>query len=58
MVSSHTGRRTFVTISLKKGLIPEIVMKVSGHKSRESFERYVNITQQEAINKIKQVWDK
>jgi hypothetical protein len=29
-VSSHTARRTFVTLSLEKGMRPEIVMKLTG----------------------------
>ncbi|HEX8326654.1 MAG TPA: hypothetical protein VF629_03875 [Hymenobacter sp.] len=40
----HTGRRTFVTLSLERGLRPEIIMKFTGHKDWKSFQRYVNIT--------------
>lgn len=40
----HTGRRTFVTLSLERGLRPEIIMKITGHKDWKSFQRYVNIT--------------
>jgi integrase len=42
----HTGRRTFVTLSLERGLRPELVMKITGHKTWKSFQRYVNITEQ------------
>lgn len=42
----HTGRRTFVTLSLERGLRPEVVMKVTGHRDWKSFKRYVNITEQ------------
>jgi integrase len=40
----HTGRRTFVTLSLERGIRPEVIMKVTGHKDWKSFQRYVNIT--------------
>jgi integrase len=56
MISSHTARRTFITLSLKKGILPEYVMKVSGHKSRKSFEKYIKITRNEAHDAIRNVW--
>jgi len=31
-ISSHTARRTFVTLSLEKGMRPETVMSITGHK--------------------------
>ena len=48
LVTSHMGRRTFVTLSLEKGMISEIVMKIIGHKDYKTFERYIEI-----INKVK-----
>ncbi|MGI4872146.1 MAG: site-specific integrase, partial [Janthinobacterium lividum] len=40
----HTGRRTFVTLSLERGLRPETIMKVTGHRGWKPFQRYVNVT--------------
>jgi len=57
LISSHTARRTFITLSLQKGALPEQVMKVSGHKDRKSFQKYVKVDQQEAIDKIKNIWN-
>lgn len=31
-MSTHTARRTFVTLSLEKGMRPETVMEITGHK--------------------------
>ena len=45
-IGCHTGRRTFVTLALERGLRPEVVMKVTGHRDWKSFKRYVNITEQ------------
>jgi integrase len=42
----HTGRRTFVTLALERGLRPEVVMKVTGHRDWKSFKRYINIIDQ------------
>ncbi len=53
MVSSHTARRTFITRLLKKGMLPEKVMKLSGHTNRTVFDEYVKITQNEAIDDMR-----
>ncbi|MBF9221361.1 site-specific integrase [Hymenobacter ruricola] len=43
LLTCHTARRTFVTLALEAGLRPETVMKCTGHKSWETFKRYVHI---------------
>lgn len=53
-ISTHTARRTFITISLDKGMRPEIVMSITGHKSYSSFKKYIklsNYSRQEAMIK-------
>jgi integrase len=42
----HTARRTFVTLNLGKGMSAEFVMRLTGHTSYKSFQRYVNLTPQ------------
>jgi len=54
LVSTHTGRRTFATNLLTKGIPPEIVMQYTGHRTYASFSKYVNIpkhTQMEVVRK-------
>ena len=41
-VTTHTARRTFVTLALEAGVRPEVVMRITGHKSLAAFRRYVN----------------
>lgn len=53
----HTGRRTFVTLSLERGLRPELVMKITGHRDWKSFKRYVNITEQAVEREFARVYD-
>lgn len=57
LISSHTGRRSFITLSLKKGLLPEQVMKITGHKKRSTFHKYVKITQDESVEAVGRAWD-
>ncbi len=57
LVTSHTARRTFITVSLKAGVLPESIMKITGHKDRKSFNKYVKIAQNDAIEEVMKVWD-
>lgn len=42
-IGSHTGRRTFATNLMLKGVSPFIIIKYTGHDGFDSFKRYVNI---------------
>lgn len=44
LITVHTGRKTFVTLSLEKGMSAEEVMSITGHKDYKSFSRYFVIT--------------
>ncbi len=44
LIGSHTGRKTFATLSLEKGMSAEQVMAIGGWKDYKSFKRYVNVT--------------
>jgi site-specific recombinase XerD len=46
LISVHVGRKTFVTLSLEKGMSAEEVMSITGHKDYKSFKRYVKVTEQ------------
>lgn len=45
LISFHNARKTFVTLSLERGMSAEEVMTISGHEDYKSFKRYVNITE-------------
>jgi integrase len=55
-ITSHTGRRTFCTLSLLRGVPAEVVMKISGHKDYRTFRRYVEITDSVAQDAIRKAW--
>jgi integrase len=58
LITTHTGRRTYITLSLKKGAMPEMVMKISGHKDRDTFQKYVRLSQNETLDAMKNIWNK
>jgi site-specific recombinase XerD len=53
LISSHTGRRTFATSLLQKGLPSEIVMQFTGHRDYKSFQKYVNIPKEAAFDAVR-----
>lgn len=55
-ISSHVGRKTFCTLSLELGMREEMIMKISGHKDRRSFQKYLNLTDK-LKEKAMGVWD-
>lgn len=46
LIGVHTGRKTFATLSLEKGMSAEEVMTITGHRDYQSFKRYVKVTEQ------------
>ena len=57
LIRMHCGRKSFATISLEKGMRPEIVMKIGGWKSYASFRRYINITDESAMEAMTKAYD-
>jgi len=55
-MTTHTGRRTFVTLALEAGARPEIVMEITGHKSYATFRKYIKITDRVVTNEMKRIW--
>lgn len=53
LVTTHTGRRTFATSLLNKGVPAQVVMMFTGHKDYKSFEKYVNIPQETQMNMVR-----
>lgn len=58
LISAHTARKTFVTLSLELGMKAEEIMPITGHKDYKSFKRYVNLTEKRAKEALLNAWDK
>ena len=43
LLSTHTGRRTFICNALMLGITPEIVMKWTGHSDYKSMKPYIDV---------------
>jgi integrase len=57
-LSSHVARRTFVTISLERGMRPEVVMSITGHRSFKTMKKYIALTEQTRSEAMENVWGK
>jgi hypothetical protein len=55
-LSSHVARKTFVTISLERGMRPEVVMSVTGYISFKTMKKYIALTDQARREEITKVW--
>jgi integrase len=55
-ISSHIARRTFVTLSLEKGMRPETVMTITGHKDFKTLQRYIRISSKVKNAEMNNIW--
>ena len=53
LLSTHSGRRTFVCNALALGIAPHIVMKWTGHANMESMKPYIDVADPVRINAMK-----
>lgn len=56
LIGVHTGRKTFATLSMEKGMSAEEVMSITGHKDYKSFKRYVQITEKRKKVVMRNAW--
>lgn len=56
LISCHTGRKSFATLSLEKGISAEEVMRIGGWRTYASFARYVNITEKRSKVVMTKAW--
>lgn len=55
-ISSHTARRTFISICLQKGMQLQDVMRMSGHSDYRGIKPYIRITR-EHLRKVANKWE-
>jgi site-specific recombinase XerD len=57
LLSTHAARRTFVTLSLEKGMRPETVMSITGHKDYATFKKYIKLTDNVRLLEMNKIWN-
>ncbi len=56
-LTMHVGRKTFVSMSLAKGVPVTEVKALTGHKTLKAFQRYIDVSEKQKKNAIKQAFD-
>lgn len=56
LISSHCGRKTFITNSLFLNIPERVVRAITNHKDEKSFRRYVNISETHKQREL-EVWN-
>lgn len=57
-LTTHVGRKTFITTALILGMPTELVMSISNHKGYSTFKRYVNIANEAKQNAMDKYFSK
>lgn len=52
-ISTHSARRTFITIMKKKGIADKTIMKMTGHRDLKTFNSYYKVDTEAKIDAIK-----
>ena len=55
LMSTHTARRNFASVLVLKGVSPYLIMRITGHRTVDSFEKYVRIKDLQASVELKSV---
>jgi site-specific recombinase XerD len=53
MCTTHTARRSLCTNLILQGASPYVVMKISGHKTFEAFQKYIKLDELLAVDSLK-----
>lgn len=57
-ISTHTARRSFITIMRNKGIPDKTIMSISGHRHLKTFNMYHQVTDSTKIDAVKAVFEK
>jgi integrase len=55
-ITCHTARRTFITLSLQKGIRQEVVMRIAGQKDIRTMMKYVKLVEDVLGDEMGKAW--
>jgi integrase len=56
-ISTHTARRTFITIMRNKGIADKTIMSISGHSDIKTFNMYHQVNNDAKVNAVQSVFE-
>ncbi|WP_026770442.1 site-specific integrase [Asinibacterium sp. OR53] len=57
LISTHTGRRTFITLSYEKGMQTEMIMKITGIRKWDTLKKYLKVSEKSKLLKMNEFWN-
>jgi integrase len=56
VIGTHTARRTFISLSLQKGMQAEVIMSITGHSDYKMMRKYLKIADGHKREEMDKVW--
>ncbi len=56
VIGTHTARRTFISLSLQKGMKPDVIMAITGHTTYRMMQRYLKIANEHKREEMEKTW--
>ena len=56
VISTHMGKRTFITLSLMRGVPERVILKIVGNKDYKSIEPYIKIVDKHSFEWMEKAW--
>lgn len=56
-ISSHTSRRTFITMMKRKGKSDKLIASISGHSDMKTLNQYYQVSDEEVKEAVKETFD-
>lgn len=56
IIGTHTARRTFISLSLQKGMKADVIMAITGHTTYKMMQKYLKIADEHKRDEMDKVW--
>lgn len=56
-ISTHTGRKTFITVSNEMGMPIEYILKITGIKKWDTLKKYLKVSEKSKLLKMNEFWN-
>lgn len=58
LITAHTSRKTFVTLSSSRGVDDNVIKSITGHKGDRVFGKYLKVDEQIKLKQMDKAWGK
>ncbi len=55
-LTTHIARKTFITLSLERGMRPEVIMSITGHANYKAMKPYIKIVDKVKSEELYKAW--